>query len=812
MGNWTKTAAAGGVGDIAPAAVTITGAEYEYIGPRRVRVRIAYTPPSDPLFLGVHIWEESPDQSSAVGTPLDGTQQLDGTANLGGEWKPADLGRFTAAPAVFELDVDGTAITKRFYLASYSGTASADLVRATLPSPTPSAVVTISPASYQSGVEYAPLVTGVSVSVEYDDTQVASPKYRLRFQWSAPTETPAVWQQPFGGTQLVYEYADGRRANGPSMALNETDTRSDWYDLYNVTSVIQCWFVSYDNSETPRVNSIVDGVTPSASATVTFPVPGRPTGQPFADNVTDFAVFNPRYVTNSAGQKSLLMDWYWTRPSDPSGFIRWGGAIIYLYLPDGSQPIQCTGMEAGYYGTLSFAVFPAATEVWTFRAISFDNNNNPNNYNPNAPLGTDPVATISVAPPAAGAAGSEYTSMVTGASFAAAVVNDSNGAVIRRVTASFTQPSDPTWGGVEARVYDGATLIDKASSKVSPVAVTVPNPASSVNYTVKLVSYDVNGRSNSETGAPQGTVLVGAAAGTLDFRKYDPASTLILDIDPGTGKTTLTSAAVKNSMIDRLSPTGKLIVVNADIATNAILANNIAAGVVSSDKLDATAVNVGGGGSKPGKFAVFNASGSQIGFIGVESGNEGAWFKTMRVGGTSYANGILQADAAGNVTMNGATFTLNLNGTTTAIQNTLDSNLSEYVGCKVRLNTGGYSTVTPLGFNTFHTDDATVLAAIQRSGSAGTLSLKNSTLTNSITATASTPRIVVSDPTFSTTINAGQIVISGNQVLQGRGAAVTAVSGTATAAYTATEQAMLNDLKTAVNAVISRMQAHGLIS
>jgi hypothetical protein len=45
-----------------------------------------------------------------------------------------------------------------------------------------------------------------------------------------------------------------------------------------------------------------------------------------------------------------------------------------------------------------------------------------------------------------------------------------------------------------------------------------------------------------------------------------------------------------------------------------------------------------------------------------------------------------------------------------------------------------------------------------------------------------------------------------------RGASVTAVTGTAGATYTATEQAMINNLKTAVNALIERLEAHGLVA
>ena len=63
---------------------------------------------------------------------------------------------------------------------------------------------------------------------------------------------------------------------------------------------------------------------------------------------------------------------------------------------------------------------------------------------------------------------------------------------------------------------------------------------------------------------------------------------------------------------------------------------------------------MGGGGSKPGKFGVYNASGQQIGFIGVEGANEGGWFKTLAVGGNDASSAYLKADASGIVTLTGA--------------------------------------------------------------------------------------------------------------------------------------------------------------
>lgn len=819
----------------APDDVTGLSASYEYADDERVRVKIAFTAPS-PLgdFVGVHCWEEPVDQSASAGVPLNSTATLGGTRNLGGTFAPIDRGYHLTSPVTLYLPRPTQTATRRFYLASYSEQAEAELVRANQTGATPNVTLSIAALTYQSGEEYARLVRNVLATVEYDDSQVASPKYRILFGWSLPADAPAAWQRPFGGVQIVYEYANGQRANGPALNVNETSARSDWFDLFVGTNPIRVWFVSMDASEEPRLNTIVTGLTPSAVATVTWPLASRPVLTPYADNVTGFSATNARYVTNAQGQKALLIDLAWTLPSGAAALARWGGAVIWLHLPSGDK-FQMTGAETGSAVTIESSAFPQATATWTFYAVSIDNNANPNTDGRSPAVGT-PVATISVPPPTAGAAGTEWTSHVTGASFAAATVTASDGTTQQRITATFTAPSDVTWGGVELRVYSGATLFASTSATPSPIAVAIPNPDSATTVTAKLVSFDVNGRTNTEVaGTPQNTLSIGSAAGTLDLRKFLPASTdnfqingTVLQVKVGTAitidgsgnlrvavsgitdsllatgavttakiaaaavtATEIGAAAVTNAKLAVDSVQGAVIATSAitetkiatdavtspkiiagaittakiaagavtaneiaantitagkiaagtitateiaagaittgkiaalavtaseiaagaivagkiaadavtateiaasaviagKIATNAVTAGTIAANAVTTAKLDATEISVGGGGSKPGKFGVYNASGSQIGFIGVESGNEGAWFKTLSVGGTSYGTGKIRADSSGNVTISDATLTLALNGVVTSIQN--DLAYGTYNGLRVYSTTSG---------------------------------------------------------------------------------------------------------------------------
>ena len=665
----------------APDNVTGVTATSEFADDTTLRIKLFFTAPS-PLgdFVGVHVWEESVDQSTGGAVPLNSTATLGGTRNLGGTFAPIDRGYHLTSPATIYIPRPTQAETKRFYLASYSETAEAELVRAGNSNATPNVTIAVGDTVYQFGEEYARLVTGVSVSVQYDDSQVASPKYRLVFGWTAPASPPAAWQREFGGVQIIYEYSDGNQAQGPALAVNETAARSDWYDIFVGSSIIRCWFVSMDASEKPRLNTIVSGLTPTADATVTWPLASRPVLTPYADNVTGFAATNARYATNGQGQKSLFIDLAWTQPSGAAALARWGGVIIWLHLPNNDK-VQVSGAETGTGLTAEFSAFPQSTAIWLFYAVSLDNNANANTDGRNPAVGT-PSATISVSPPSASTAGTEWTSHVTGASFAATTVAGSDGTTLQRITATFTAPSDVTWGGVELRVYDGATLLSSVAATPSPISLNIPNPAAATTVTARLVSFDVNNRTNSEVaGTPQNTLNIGSATGTLDLRKYLPASSDLFAITGGKivvaanqiTETAIASGSISTPKLQANAITSNEIAANAvvagKIATNAVTATTILANAVTTAKLDATEISVGGGGSKPGKFGVYNASGSQIGFIGVESGNEGGWLKTLSVGGTSYSTGIVRADGSGNVTINGATLTLNLNSTVAEIAN-----------------------------------------------------------------------------------------------------------------------------------------------
>lgn len=626
---------------VPPGPVTIDEIMYEYSDAQELWVRIYYTKPEN--CIGAHVFEERPDQSSSPSADMDGSISLDGTANLGSDWAPIDRGYFSVSPVVLQLDAPDYPLTERFYLNSYNFNAEGPLVQANKPFATPSITLQIEPPKWQSGEEYARLITDPEVYVDYDDTQVSAPKYRLRFKWKAPTNPPAVWQKPFGGVQIVYEYEDGSRANGPSFANNEIDNLSDWYDLVAGTSVVRCWFVSYDGTETPNLNTIIEGITPEASATVTWPLPTRPPATQYADNVTDFDVRNMRYDVMYTGQKILKIDAVWTKPTGDA-LTRWGGVTIWLHI--GTERFQVTGLTDTVGITMEFPTLPRAHATWVFYAVSSDNNNNANTDGRNPIAGT-PTDSIDVDPPSGGV-GSEFTGNVTVAAgaFTSEQISASDGTTQQRIKATFTPPVNNalwdglTWGGVEMRVYDQTgKLVGMTKGSKSPLVVDMPNPDSVTTMTVKLVSYDVNNKLNNEAAnTPQGTVIIGAPTGTFDIRKYLPESTDLFKLDANNKiivnvgqiyDAALMDGAVKASKIYAGAVTNPALgidavqagnimagqVIQGKLATDAVIAANIAAGAVIAGKIGAdavTAVTVAANAITAGKIAALAVTAGTI--------------------------------------------------------------------------------------------------------------------------------------------------------------------------------------------------------
>jgi hypothetical protein len=97
----------------------------------------------------------------------------------------------------------------------------------------------------------------------------------------------------------------------------------------------------------------------------------------------------------------------------------------------------------------------------------------------------------------------------------------------------------------------------------------------------------------------------------------------------------------------------------------------ITAGTVSSAQLNSTQIDVGGGGSKPGKLNVWDGSSNIIAQLGLLStGNYGGWFKVFGAGGSDYNSAAVKTDTGGNLSVTNATFTVNAGGAVISISPT----------------------------------------------------------------------------------------------------------------------------------------------
>ncbi|MCW5983515.1 MAG: hypothetical protein KIT09_35820 [Bryobacteraceae bacterium] len=344
------------------------------------------------------------------------------------------------------------------------------------------------------------------------------------------------------------------------------------------------------------------------------PQPRSIPGAEWTPNVTSFAAAgaNPAYGVNGAGQKVLRVDCSWVNPTDS----RYGGVAVFLAL-DGVA-YQMTGLERGASVRLEIVSFPAADTEVTIYALAHDLNNRRNTYVP----GVTPTAVLTLHPPQAGAAGQEWTAHVSGFGATVSYPETADGTYKALVTCTFTPPADPTWGGVEIRASSdgGATYTTRATSATSPVTFELPASPFAQTWRLVAVSFDVNGRANSvHASTPAQNIVIGTGVGQLDLTKAKPTS-----YDPDIFK-----------------------IQDGEFIIWAMNGNLLVTGSVASSKLNATEISVGGGGNKPGKFGVYNASGQQIGFIGVDGGYEGGWFKTLGVGGGSAASAPLYVDSGG---------------------------------------------------------------------------------------------------------------------------------------------------------------------
>ena len=135
------------------------------------------------------------------------------------------------------------------------------------------------------------------------------------------------------------------------------------------------------------------------------------------------------------------------------------------------------------------------------------------------------------------------------------------------------------------------------------------------------------------------------------------------------------TGSISSTQIGSINAATITIGIVPDAQIGAISGGKLIAGTVTTDKLDATSISVGGGGSKPGVIKVYNAS-TVIGEIGILTGGVyGGWFQVFGAGGTGYANAKVYTDTAGSLFIKDAdvSITSATNGSITTSPTTYDA-------------------------------------------------------------------------------------------------------------------------------------------
>lgn len=167
------------------------------------------------------------------------------------------------------------------------------------------------------------------------------------------------------------------------------------------------------------------------------------------------------------------------------------------------------------------------------------------------------------------------------------------------------------------------------------------------------------------------------------------------------------------------------------------------------------------------KVEVTDSDGGLIAWIGTKVSGAinyfGGWFQQLYIGGTGPEDAVIVADAAGDVTIDGASITLTKNDVRTVLDNVIDptfGDVQSLTSQDISAPDGPYTAVAPTAFYAAAWDDSGPgyrnVAELRQGSSAGLLLLSavGSAVTVAITCDGGTARIQVSDGTNTTTVDA----------------------------------------------------------
>jgi hypothetical protein len=436
--------------------------------------------------------------------------------------------------------------------------------------------------------------------------------------------------------------------------------KNNYWRLYVVAG-------SEDKSRLP-----VEKGKPGESPSVVFLVEAPPAvavGREFApivENETAIVEYDLTGSESGAQRFRVKTTWDWPRGDEAIATV--GGVDIALNDGDpATEDLQASmSIELDATGG-SFATdwkdVPASPVQRRAEFYTYDTSGRRNSYQ----YGITPSVLLTIQRQN-GTTGQEFAPVVTpGTPFITAIPVASataDGAEPLQVTTNWNAPADSRFGGVEL-VVERADGVRKpyGGGRLSPTEHFMPQPATVQTYRFWVVSRDTAGRSNTIVAGvtPYQDISVGSAAGRLNLGKGINYNATRLRQDGGS--------------LD-LKP-----------------------GAIGTEFLSTTGIDIGPGAGKMPYFRVQDSFGALLAWIGdytsVVGGYVGAWFKRLSIGGSSPSNAPIQCDSAGNVTINGATFQLTLNGVTTAIQNLFVTALGAYAGLVVHQGNELRVTVAP---------------------------------------------------------------------------------------------------------------------
>src|SRR5229473_415485 len=390
----------------APAAVTIGTITYQYVlnpnsqysGSRLqvLELTVPYTKPGAWTGKGVHAYLEYPDQSAATGFSLNGTTALDGTSQIGGEWKVQDLGQFaddgTGAIVLTGISAPSETINLRIYLVAYANNVDPKLVRATATGPSPSAVVTITPPPvFALGEEYAKIVATIGASAFYGQNGSGQEVLFIKVFWTPPADPqfagvyirihrPANLDPRLSGTRtgvLLSQSQDILSGFIPGTQIN-----GEWTtELSSFPTVSENDQITILSSDGTGVNSFVNGFTPSVTITIGPPAIGN-VGQERTSVLPSFTA-SVVYGLSADGVETYGFFGPATMPAADSSF---GGYQVYIHNQadgtDHSHDYPITGGLSAIDVTWHTDLWPiqGPQPTWDLYALSYDTNNRQNTF------------------------------------------------------------------------------------------------------------------------------------------------------------------------------------------------------------------------------------------------------------------------------------------------------------------------------------------------------------------------------------------------------------------------------------------------